>query len=194
MREVPWRTLLLLGGSVGLYGVLGAVPVDWIYARDAVSQGEIWRLLSGHWVHSNNQHAFWNLAALLILGSLFEKCLKWHLLTILLVGMMAVGSWVWLMMPTLLYYSGLSGILNSLLAAGLLCVWQRKPHWLLILTAGLALAKIGYEVIYARGLFTHTDWVAVPQVHAVGFLVGGMTMWMLLKLERWRRQFWVEDK
>jgi membrane associated rhomboid family serine protease len=76
---LPWRTLLLAAGAAAVYLVFGAAPGDWVYDRAAIGQGEWWRLLSAHWVHSDSSHAAWDIAMLLILGALFEPRLGWRL-------------------------------------------------------------------------------------------------------------------
>jgi len=69
---LPWRSLLLGADAVFAYLVLGAAPGAWVFDRVAIAQGEWWRLVTAHWVHSDPAHAGWDVAALLLLGALFE--------------------------------------------------------------------------------------------------------------------------
>ena len=71
--RVPWHSLSLAAVALIAYMALGAAPEAWIYDRVAIGGGEVWRLVTGHWVHTDSWHALWNIAALLLLGLLFER-------------------------------------------------------------------------------------------------------------------------
>jgi len=169
---LPWRSLLLVTVAVAAFLISGAAPGAWVFDRMAISQGEWWRLITGHWVHSDPEHAVWDITALLLLGVLFEARLHWRLPAILLAATAGVDAWLWWGEPELLYYCGLSGILNSLLIAGLLHLWRDLRHPLILLTAGAAALKIVIEIYTDQSLLTQTAWPSVPSAHAAGFLVG----------------------
>jgi rhomboid family GlyGly-CTERM serine protease len=181
---LPWRSILLGAGAVVAYLVLGAAPKVWVFDRVAIAQGEWWRLVSGHWVHSDLAHAGWDIAALLLLGSLFEVRLQWRLPLALLVGTVGVDAWLWWGDSTLRYYCGLSGILNSLLIVGLLQLWRDWKQPLILLTGVGAIVKILVEINAGQALLTQTAWPSVPTVHAAGFLCGMILGWV----------FWVTGK
>ncbi len=169
----PSRTLLLLALALALWWGLGPAPQSLVYDRAAIAAGEWWRLLSAHWVHSDASHALWDMAALALLGMMFEPVLKQHLFPVLLFASVAVDAWLlWGGGPE--YYCGLSGILNSLLAAGLLALWRQRPHILIPLT-GLGL--VGKNLVELGGgamLFSHTAWPGVPEAHLAGMLAGAL--------------------
>ncbi|MCU7812765.1 MAG: hypothetical protein KZQ77_16290, partial [Candidatus Thiodiazotropha sp. (ex Notomyrtea botanica)] len=73
---LPWRTLLLTTLALTGYLILGAAPEIWVFDRAAIGKGEVWRLVTGHWVHSDFEHALWDISALGLLGVLFEKRLR----------------------------------------------------------------------------------------------------------------------
>jgi len=174
---LPWRTLLLSAGAVVAYLILGAAPEAWVFDRVAIAQGEWWRLIAGHWMHSDLMHAVWDIAALLLLGTLFEARLQWRLPWALLVATVGVDAWLWWGDPALQYYCGLSGILNSLLVVGLLQFWRDYRHPLILLTGVGAALKIIVEINAGQALLTQTAWPSVPTVHAVGFLCGLVFVW-----------------
>jgi len=180
---LPWRSFLLGAGAIIAYLILGAAPEDWVFDRVAITQGEWWRLVAGHWVHSDFEHALWDIAALLLLGTLFEARLQWRLPLALLIGTVGVDVWLWWGDPTLRYYCGLSGILNSLLIVGLLQLWRDLRHPLILLTGVSAAVKILVEINAGQALLTQTAWPSVPVVHAVGFLCGLVLGW----------RFWITD-
>jgi rhomboid family GlyGly-CTERM serine protease len=172
---LPWRTLSLTTLALVCYLFLGSAPEAWVFDRTAIVQGEWWRLVTGHWMHSDASHAFWNIGALMILGTLLEKRLQNNLILALVIGTFGVDFWLWWYDSTLRYYCGLSGILNALLAVGLVHLWYdlRQP---LVWLVGLgAVAKIFVEISAGQALLTHTAWPSVPEVHAAGFLSGLVT-------------------
>jgi rhomboid family GlyGly-CTERM serine protease len=168
----PWRTLLLTAVALALYLMAGAAPELWVYDRLAIGQGEWWRLISGHWVHSDLEHATWDIGALLVLGLLFESRLKGGLFSVLAVATLSIDLWLWYFEPVLSRYCGLSGILNALLALGLVSLWRDLRHPLVWMTALGALLKIAWEMASGEALLTSTAWPSVPVVHAVGFVCG----------------------
>jgi len=184
---LPWRSFLLGAGALATYLVLGAAPEAWVFDRVAITQGEWWRLITGHWVHSDLAHAAWDITALLLFGALFEARLKWRLPLALLVATVGVDLWLWWGEPALLYYCGLSGILNGLLITGLLYLWRDLQHPLILLTAAGAALKIIVEINVGQAIFTQTVWPSVPTVHAAGFLSGlalTWSTWISLRTER----------
>ena len=169
---LPWRSLLLAAAAVAAYLVYGAAPTEWVFDRSAIGQGQWWRLITAHWVHGDLAHASWDIAALLLFGVVFEERLRWRLPLVLLVASLGVDAWLWWGLPALHYYCGLSGILNGLLALGLLGLWREARHPLILLTALAAVLKIFVEMQLGQALLTSTVWPSVPTAHAVGFLCG----------------------
>ncbi len=169
---LPWRTLLFTTLALAGYLILGAAPEAWVFDRAAVGQGEYWRLVTGHWVHSDLDHAVWDIGALAVIGVLLEPRLQSDLLLALAIGTLGVDLWLWWGDPTLHYYCGLSGILNSLLAVGLIQLWRDLRHPLVWLTGLGAVVKIILEISSGQAILTQTAWSSVPEVHAVGFLCG----------------------
>jgi len=169
---VPWATLLLSSLALFAYLHTGAAPVDWVFDRTAIEQGEWWRLLTGHWVHSDDGHAIWNIAALVLLGLVSERTMGNGMPVALIAATAAVDAWLWWGAPHLQQYCGLSGILNGLLAAALARQWQLYRHPLILLIGVGALVKIALEITSGQALFTQTAWPSVPESHAVGLLAG----------------------
>jgi rhomboid family GlyGly-CTERM serine protease len=119
---------------------------EWFrYDRALIHDGEVWRLLSGHFVHLGWSHLVLNGMGLLLVSYLVASryaTRQWLLITVFVVAGIDLGFWV--LQPQLEWYVGLSGLLHGLLAAGLVSgVLQRQPEYLLV-AAGLA-AKLLYE-------------------------------------------------
>jgi rhomboid family GlyGly-CTERM serine protease len=172
---------------VALHGLAGPASELLVLDRQAIVDGELWRLITGHWVHSDGEHLAWNVAGLLVLGWLFEPLLRTRLLAVLLAGTVGVDLAVWYALPDLERYCGLSGLLNTLLAAGLCLMWKTTRAPLVILTGAGAVVKIAVETLSATALFTHSTWPSVPPIHAIGF-AAGILWWMAFPVSRSNRR------
>ena len=75
-------------------------------------------------------------------------------------------------MPALTRYCGLSGLLNSLLAAGLYMLWRETRDPVVLLVATGAVANIAFEGLSGQTVFADIAWPSVPSVHGVGFAAG----------------------
>lgn len=179
---LPWRTLLLSCMATVMYLLLGPAPEALVFDRVAIAQGEWWRLITGHWVHSDLDHAVWDIGAFALMGFLFERRLGNHLLPILLLGSLGVNAWVWWGDPSLGYYCGLSGILNTMMAVGLMQLWRDSRHPLVLITGLGFVAKIMVELLGGQIALTSTAWPEVPEVHAVGLLCGMLYTWVVRDL------------
>lgn len=176
-RRAPWITLALMALASILYFSNGPAPEALVFDRHSIAGGELWRLVTGHWVHSDAQHALWNIAALGALGGLFECTLGWRLPVALATGLVAIDAWLWWSMPAITRYCGLSGMLNALLAAGLIVqLWRETRDPLVMLVGAGAVLKIVVESATGASAFTHTAWPGVPSVHAIGLVAGVLVM------------------
>ena len=162
--------------AIAAYLLLGPSPEAWVFDRVAIAQGEWWRLVTGHWVHSDLTHANWDITALVLLGALFEARLRWRLPMVLLFASAGVDTWLWWGESVLRYYCGLSGILNGLLVVGLLHLWRETRHPVVLLTGVGAVLKIALEIKMGHSFLIQTAWPSVPSVHAAGFLSGMVLM------------------
>lgn len=176
-HRLPWPTFMLLLIAFAVYVFGGPAPEALVFDRQAIMQGELWRLLTGHWVHGDWQHLAWNLMAFGILGWMTESSLgHLKLYTALIAGMCVVNAWVWWFIPSLDFYCGLSGILNTLLFVILIDGWLSSRKLIFPLVAFGATAKIGFELFHSSAIFTHTSWPAIPEAHLAGALAAVILM------------------
>jgi len=172
LSALPVTTLLLTVAALILWYAAGSAPAALVFDRGAIADGQWWRLISGHWVHSDASHALWNVSALAMVGALLEPTLRWRLPAALLVGMLAIDAWLWWGLPGMERYCGLSGILNTVLAAGVVALWRETRDPLVALVGFGAVLKVVAEMTLGQALFTHTAWASVPTAHAAGLLAG----------------------
>ncbi len=151
------------------------------FAREAIIDGEVWRLVSGHLVHLNVRHWLLNIASLFLFLLLLPQVRHpRRLLATVTVGIAAVDLGLLLVHQQLAWYVGLSGGLYALPTAAAVWLWDQNRHFSVILMALLAvkfandlwlgpptttLALIGGEVVAAAhvygalgGLLTATVW------------------------------------
>ncbi len=157
------------------------------YRRSALAQGQWWRLFTGHWTHWDASHLWLDAAAFVLLATACAKRSKVRVLLCLGLSAPAISFILWIVLPQMTHYRGLSGLDAALFA--LLAGWRWRDAvasrsqipW----AAGLALAtlalKILYEVVTGDALFLaqeNSGFVPIPWAHAVGGLVGLALSWV----------------
>jgi rhomboid family GlyGly-CTERM serine protease len=144
-----------------------------IFDREAISQGEWWRLLSAHFTHSSTSHAFWDVLAFTgVTFWLSQYSIKQMIVSVFM-GIAAVDILLLSAFSSLDYYCGLSGILFSPLL--LICYHFLKTNSGVVgvLPLLVVCTKILWEVYFQNTLFVDTGWPAYPEAHLAG-LVGGL--------------------
>lgn len=115
------------------------------YDRDALAAGEYWRLAAGHLVHLGWGHLWPNLAALVVIGLLFEGTMRsvdWVITALVAAG--AIDAGLFFFEPGVRWYVGLSGVLHGFVAAGAFELLLRRQALGAILAAAVA-GKIVFE-------------------------------------------------
>lgn len=141
------------------------------YDRNGLAHGELWRLLTGHFVHLSFEHAALNSLGLVLVWALFARDYpprQW--LAILLGSILAIDAGLWLRDSTTAWYVGSSGALHGAMAAGTLAHVRRGDLDGWILTAFL-IVKLGYEQWSGQLPFAEGALVVVD-AHLYGALGG----------------------
>lgn len=167
--KFPTLTALISIVIVTLYIVFGANPETFVWQRDS---HDVWRWVSGHFVHISATHLTWNLGAFIILGSIIEQHRKHELLIGLMIGAAVINVYL-ATGYDLPAYAGLSGVLNSLLIIALyrLCHSDTYRNAALLTLVG-SMLKIIIEMNSGASLVSHLAWPPVPQAHLLGWLAG----------------------
>lgn len=86
-----------------------------LFQRNAIMQGEIWRIITGNLVHTNHYHLFLNLAGLGFIWILFKSFLSLRVFYVsLFLTTLGVGLGIFFLSKELAWYAGLSGALYGL--------------------------------------------------------------------------------
>jgi len=143
-----------------------------VFDREAISQGEWWRLLTAHFTHSSTSHAFWDVLAFTGVTYYLSQYSIKQMLASVFMGIVAVDILLLSALSSLDYYCGLSGILFSPLL--LICYHFLKANNAVVgaLPLLIVCAKIFWEVYFQNTLFVDTAWQAYPEAHLAGLMAG----------------------
>ena len=170
--RVPWRTFALTLFMIALYLMRAHALDGLILDRIALSYGEFWRVLTGHFVHFNFDHLFWDLTAFIIFGMVIELMHPKHLIPSLLLSCAAVSMWVVFGQNEIFAYAGLSGALNGMLVVATYIQWRKTENQIFPYIILATIGKIIYELITNKTVFAQMAVDALPQAHFVGLCAG----------------------
>jgi rhomboid family GlyGly-CTERM serine protease len=86
-----------------------------VYERDAILDGEFWRVFSGHLVHFSGLHFSFNIIALGVTGWIIEKRGYPGFGLLVLMMSFVIGVSMMALKPNMQFYGGLSGIAHGAL-------------------------------------------------------------------------------
>jgi len=164
--------LLLISFSL-LLAVFGENATKYfMYDRNAISNGEYWRIFTAHFVHLGWEHLFMNLLALNINWFLIREFVTISILYLLvLLSTIGISIFLYLFMQELQWYVGLSGVLHSLLVYGAVVgIDKGKKEFILLLI--LILFKIIYEQFYGSMNMDIFNGNVVVNSHLYGVSIG----------------------
>lgn len=143
-----------------------------IFDREAIVNGEIWRLFSSHWVHFTINHLVYNLFVFVISGWIVER--KSYSQLLFLYTSMAFGICMALLLykPEMIYYGGLSGISCGLIYYCAL-LKMGEEHWrtvcrCIIIFLPVKVAIELYSNTTVLPYWGHQPFVIMPVSHAMG--------------------------
>ncbi|HLP26494.1 MAG TPA: rhombosortase [Acidobacteriota bacterium] len=152
------------------------------FDRAAITHGELWRLLSGHFVHFDASHLVWDVGTFVLLAGLLPplSARRWF---VLVVGSaLFISAGVGLLQPQFEIYRGLSGIDCALFGA-LLCEQFRRARRerdrftlaVVALASAGFVAKCGVELFKGVPVFaTAGAYSTVPLAHLLGAIFGAL--------------------
>jgi len=170
MKRIPLISLLLSTLACALMFLPQEVHNKLYFDSQLLSQGHLWGLVTGHWVHADIQHLIWNVAALAILATIIETRSRRLLLWSIAIGTFCVDLLLLSPASDLQRYCGLSGLLNTLLGVALYIYWQATRATTVIVVGMLCVAKIALEMYSGHSVFTDISWPPFATAHLAGIL------------------------
>jgi len=156
-------------------------PAYWGYDRQAIEQGQVWRLLTGQLVHLNAAHLALNLLGLAAVMAVWGRELaRAHTLSGIFLGSaLAVALGLWFGKTNLAWYAGASGALHGLFAAGVVLAASADRRLRAVAALGLLL-KLVLEAHVNTGT---AGLIGAPVIHAAHQFgaLGGLISALLMR-------------
>ncbi|NKF52582.1 rhombosortase [Shewanella sp. WXL01] len=146
------------------------------YRRDKIEFWQVWRLVTGNFLHTNLWHLLMNLAGLWIIVFLHEIHYKHHVekLVLLIFSLcLFEGVGLFFLYPDLNGFVGLSGILHGLFAFGAIMDVRKGFRSGYLLLIGVIM-KVMYEQYFGslQGMSSLIEARVATESHFVGLFVG----------------------
>ena len=177
MAVFPWITIVLSSSALAL-GLCAneAVFACLVYDRQAIGEGQWWRLLTGHVLHWHASHLWWDVLPFLALGSACEWIHRNRYVCMCSLAALMIGLGIYRGLPDMNFYAGLSGIVSAQFIAVALVAMQSRDIVLRCAggSAGLLFGgKLVWEWCSGTALFVDGNpYPPVPLAHALGALAG----------------------
>lgn len=170
--------VLMLGGTGGsqLYR----------YDRDAILAGQVWRLVTGHFVHLGWRHFAMNIAGLILIWLLFGRLISnWRWVICIIVAALFISLGLLVFNYDLKWYVGLSGVLHAMFVCGAIASiidCYRAEALLLALLVG----KLVWEQLYGAlpGSASFAGGSVIVDAHLYGAIIGGICASFLIRKKK----------
>ena len=194
LKQLPWIAPLF-GAAVFFLALLPESQQTFFqFDRNRILEGEVWRMFTGHLVHWNSSHLFWDLFVFLGCGFFLEWLQRNRVLIIILAVTLSVSTALLVFQPSLVYYRGLSAVDMGLFTAACLkaiayCRLRNKRPmavvWSLVLLG--CFLKPFLEVATGDALFVSgfgEGIVPSPASHIFGILA---VLILFMAISFWRK-------
>ena len=178
----------VLGGAVFVFCLLalqsfsGALEFD----RQQILSGEIWRIWTGHLVHTNMLHLSLNIvAALIIYFAFFTKIKLCELLACGFVFSVLISVALLCVVPGLDWYNGLSGLLHALVVYFSIRL-ARNGDTVYWVGVGAVWLKVLAETTRTNLVYENLigDMNVITEAHLIGAFIGTITA--IIGMAFWR--------
>ena len=162
------------------------------YNRDAITKGDFWRLITGHFIHLNNMHLLLNMLGVGMVLMLFDHLLAiWQWIVVLLASALIISLLIYLNLPQVQAYVGLSGVIHTLYVLGTLQLLNqpKERNFAIILMLMVTLKLLTENV--GQGISFTADMIGgrvLYQAHLYGALAGLFLGAIVVVLKHLHRQ------
>jgi len=162
------------------------------YNRDAITKGDYWRLITGHFIHLNNMHLLLNMLGVGMVLMLFDHLLAiWQWIVVLLASALIISLLIYLNLPQVQAYVGLSGVIHTIYVLGTLQLLNqpKERNFAIILMLMVTLKLLTENV--GQGISFTADMIGgrvLYQAHLYGALAGLFLGAIVVVLKHLHRQ------
>lgn len=162
------------------------------YNRDAITKGDYWRLITGHFIHLNHMHLLLNMLGVGMVLMLFDHLLAiWQWIVVLLASALIISLLIYLNLPQVQAYVGLSGVIHTLYVLGTLQLLNqpKERNFAIILMLMVTLKLLTENV--GQGISFTADMIGgrvLYQAHLYGALAGLFLGAIVVVLKHLHRQ------
>ena len=157
------------------------------YQRTAILEGQVWRLVSGHFTHINLSHLLLNLAGLALIWVLgLGRLSPMRLVMAILVCCVSISCALLVFNTDLTWYRGFSGVLHGQFAVVAAQYLKDHIYFSILLFLSLAL-KLVYEQLFERMPWHQgfSDFTVIADAHLYGSITGLLIAMMFFN--PWRK-------
>ncbi len=178
--EFPYLSMLM-----GIFALILFIFYDpgssFQYDSTAIASGELWRIITGHWVHWSFDHFLWCVITFVALGAICERQNRPGFILSVSLSAIVIPVFCWFADPAMHFYRGLSGLCSTIFVVAFIQMVQKAvsdKDLLGVILPTLAgcffIAKTLFEFITGQALFVQstTLFTPVPMAHLAGALVG----------------------
>ena len=165
---------MMVAAGILAYVVPNSAPLI-VYDRAAILSGEVWRLITGNWVHFSVSHLVYDSATLGIVGWMIERRGYPYYKSLYILAPFLIGTGLLAAQHDLHFYGGLSGVACGAVVY-LTLHGLREPgpwRWICLNVLFLTTGKIILESAINAFAFVKVDdvpFAPVPLSHVLGAL------------------------
>ena len=175
-QQSRWLPLISLILVLALMQWIG--PQVLRYDSRLISEFQLWRLLTGHWVHANWAHFGLNMSGLaLCQGLTAVRWSHWQWLSRIVLLSAGVSALFFALQPELGWYVGFSGVLFGLFVMAAVETLREQRLMSTVILA-VILLKIIFEQ-WSSVNITSAQWIGVPvfiDAHLYGVSIAGIIL------------------
>ncbi len=173
-RLIEWLPVAVVATAAMLLAALGPAATALLrFERESIAHGELWRLLTGHFVHLGWTHLLLNLLGLGLVWSLVGRGLtsrRWY--GALVLCALGVSAGLWFLDPGVAWYVGLSGVLHGLLVCGSLGLLAENPGAALLYLLAVGVKLLVEQPGISGLLEIDIGGPTIASAHSYGALTG----------------------